>query len=104
MTWEMFAAHPSDARQGRFVTVGPRRFVELHGYTDTDIVPVTVTEAPDGPYYGWMGAEYDHHKADTEPCMIQPHAGMFSMQFPYGPEAEVEAGKGRIVRLTISWR
>jgi hypothetical protein len=32
--------------------------------------------------------------------MIQPHEGMFTVQFPYGPKVEAEAGRGEIVRMS----
>lgn len=58
-------------------------------------VPVLVTEAEDGPYYGWIDKDKD------TPVMIHGSEGLFRMCFAYGPQAEVDRGKGRIVRLNI---
>ena len=87
----MFAGR--DKRNDGFCNLGHARYVEMYGHSE--IVPVTLTEDPNGPYYGWIDAER------TEPTMIQRHEGMFSMQFPYGAEAEANAGRGRIVRLQV---
>lgn len=60
-----------------------------------DVQPVAVAEATDGPYWGWIDTDGDY------PEMIWPRKVLFGMCFPYGPEAEERAGKGRIVRLII---
>jgi hypothetical protein len=39
---------------------------------------------------------------ESDPCMIYPHAGMFEMCFPYGPQVEQERGHGRIVRPAVA--
>lgn len=92
----MFAG--GDDSEGRFLSVGDYRYVEMHGY---DPIPVTVHEDDEGVYFGWIGSKFLHYEAATEPCMIQPRRVLFDMQFPYGPEASAERGQGRIVRLTI---
>ena len=69
-----------------------RRTVREYG---GDPVPVTVIEDAEGDYYGWIATGQD------APVMIQPSPALFSMQFPYGPKAEVEAGRGKIVRLRV---
>lgn len=88
--WRMFGGRGD--RRPEFLNVGSRRYVEFHGRVP---VEVDVIEDPDGPYYGWMDPE------DDEPVMIQPNGGLFSVQFPYGPDAEVVLGRGRILRLRI---
>jgi hypothetical protein len=91
-TWKMHAGR--DPRNGGFRNFGHPRYVEMYG--NAEVIPILLTEDPDGPYYGWIDADR------TEPTMIQQHEGMFSMQFPYGPDAEVKAGRGRVVRLTAA--
>ena len=99
--WPMWAHD----RNGQYQHVGEKRWVEIHGLPDP-VVPVTVTEvaddAPDGTHWGWIWAdrELDH----GQPCMIWAFRGAFDAQFPYGPDAEVKAGKGRVVRLRITGR
>lgn len=96
-TWEMWAglshgvwshAHP-DAR-----------FVKAYG---CDPVRVILTEEPEGEHYGWIrgASEALEREADDHPSLVQPRWSMFTMQFPYGPEAEAERGRGEIVRLRI---
>jgi hypothetical protein len=69
-----------------------RRYAEHYGH---DPVEVLVTIDEEGSFYGWL------KPGDAEPCMIQPWKGLFDMQFPYTPEAEVARGRGRILRLTV---
>lgn len=85
-----------DQHHGGFRNIGHSRYVQAYGHDE--IVPVTVTVDPDGPYWGWIGSG----REETGPTMIQQHEGIFSMQFPYGPAAEEKAGKGRVVRLSIA--
>ena len=67
----MFAAD----RGHEFQHMGGRRYVELCGQTP---VPVVVTEAEDGEYYGWL------HSDREEPSMIWRGRARFTMCFPYG--------------------
>lgn len=98
-SWEMFAGR--DERNGGFRNFGPRPCVEAYG--QCEIVPVEMVEDPEGRYFGWMDfGDGDWHKPDTEPCMIQGHEGIFAMQFPYGPKAEVDRGRGEIVRMSAT--
>lgn len=41
-------------------------------------------------------------EARDEPQMVYPRESLFSMCFPYGVQAEVDAGKGRVVRLAVT--
>lgn len=89
--WAMFAhRYPT----GHFVHVGPEFYVKNHLLNDP-IIPVTVSEEPNGRYWGWIVTGED------TPRMIWPSEVQFKMCFPYGPEAEQERGRGRIVRLKI---
>ena len=90
--WPMFAGNPS---RGVWLNVDTHaRTVQAYGVDDP--VEVTATEDPEGTYYGWIDAD-----SDGAPVMVQPHEGLFSMQFPYGPKAEVDRGRGEIVRLRV---
>ncbi|SIH20189.1 Uncharacterised protein [Mycobacteroides abscessus subsp. abscessus] len=57
---------------------------------------VVVTEDPAGEYLGWLdtGRELD------PPVLIQ-HAKVFGVQFVYGLQAELDAAKGTVVRLSV---
>lgn len=95
--WNLFAHKNKD----RLWHVGEKRWVELHGLSNP-IVPVKVTvigegQGPKECYYGWQ----DVGKYDKPPSMIWPHWVTFTICFLYGPQAEVERGKGRIVQLKI---
>lgn len=83
-----------DEHNGGYKNFGHPRYVQAYGHDE--VVPVTLTETADGPYYGWLRADGD------EPCMIQQREKLFDMQFPYGVDAEVKAGKGRVVRLAVA--
>lgn len=80
-----------------FTEPGHRRFAEAFGGPP---VRVLVRECEDGPYWGWINAEPGPY-IPSYPTMIYGHRGLFRMCFPYNPEPEVAAGKGRIVRLSI---
>jgi hypothetical protein len=91
-------------RKGQYQNIGDKRWVELHGLPDP-VVPVTVAEvaadAADGTHWGWIWAA---DRGSGRPVMIWAFRGAFDVQFPYGPDAEAEAGKGRVVRLRITRR
>lgn len=98
MTWKMFG---HDVRNRYFHVGKTERFVKCFG--DDPIVPVTVSILTEGrheddAYYGWQDAgEYD-----KPPEMIWPHWKSFNICFTYGAKAEMDRGKGRIVKLQIS--
>jgi hypothetical protein len=100
-SWRMFAGRLANPVSGReFMNFGSERTVRFCGCTP---VPVELTEDPDGTYWGWIRAASDGilpRKYTGVPEMIQPHEGMFSMQFPYGPQAEAERGRGEVVRMS----
>lgn len=91
--WEMFAGF--NAKFGTFEHIGERFYTKLYGHDDP--IAVIVTEDVSGSYWGWI----DQKSPDGPPEMIQSRKGFFDMQFTYGPEAEVERGRGRIVQLRI---
>lgn len=91
--WDMFAGMWTDIKECFLVVEQSPKSVVMHG--DPSPRPVVAIEDPDGRYYGWLETGSDLL------TMVQPHAGMFEMQFPYGARAEVERGKGEIVRLKI---
>lgn len=97
--WRMFAHQQGDA----LTNVGPRFYVELHGLpypiVEVEVRRVSDEKADDqgaATHWGWLAS------GEAEPSMMWPWWGAFSMCFPYGPKAEVEAGNGEIVRLHIS--
>jgi hypothetical protein len=105
MIWDMWAHD----RNGEYQHPGEKWWVEFHGLRDP-VVPVTVAEvapdSPDGTHWGWvdMRPVSGSEVRDGVPCMIWAFRGAFDAQFPYGPDAEAEAGHGRVVRLRITPR
>lgn len=95
--WRMFA----HSRKGSYEHLGEQWWVEIHGMPDP-IVEVEVREvaagSPDGTHWGWIDAD---GRDGGKPIMIWAFRGAFDAQFPYGPAAEVERGKGRVVRLAV---
>jgi hypothetical protein len=67
----------------------------LYADGSEQVARVKVREAEDGTYYGWQDTGYT-----GLPEMIWPRRILFEMCFPYGPDAEVKRGRGRIVRMT----
>lgn len=57
-----------------------------------EVVLVRLVEDEEGEYCGWRYA------GDKKICLVQ-RAALFAMQFPYGPQAEADAGRGEIIRL-----
>lgn len=88
--WSMWA---SVRPNGAFYEPGHRRYAQE--FSREPVVPVIVTEREDGQYWGWLASDRD------TPTMIHGHAAAFRMCFPYGPQAEVDRGHGRILRLVI---
>ncbi len=90
--WTMFAGVIRDKEV--FVNMATdARHALHHGHNPP--IEVIVKEDEAGEYFGWM------RPSDTEPVMIQPHRGMFEMQFPWGSKAEQEAGNGKVLKLTV---
>lgn len=89
--WLMWAL----CRDGRFCYAGHRRYAQAYARPDETPVRVFVHAKVDGGYFGWLPA------AEIVPRFIFDHWGLFSMCFPYGPRAEEEHGKGRIMRLSV---
>jgi hypothetical protein len=101
-TWRMFAGRVNNPKVGRdFMNFGDERTVRMYG---VEPVEVELAEDPDGDYFGWIHADRPGErfapKCTGEVVMVQPHRGMFTMQFAYGPEAEAELGRGEIVRMS----
>lgn len=97
-TWVMWAQkQQAPVCDREYFHFGEERWVR--GCFGGNVVQVQLTEDPDGPYWGWL---YLNRPGREDPTMVQPHKGMFTMQFPYGPEVEEKAGKGRTVRLTVT--
>ena len=102
--WSAYAHQYDDLPDGReflHVDTHPRT---VAAYGPDPVVPVVLVEDPDGMYWGWIWADRTGlfvPRYTGEVIMIQPTWGIFSMQFPYGPEAEADRGHGEIVRLSI---
>lgn len=75
-----------------------RRSTAMYGVEPVLELDARIVEDADpaATHWGWLPA------GKVEPIMIYPVRALFSMCFPYGPKAEVEAGKGRIVRLAVT--
>ena len=89
--WKMWAHFYKNL----FRHCGSKRYVEIH-HIDEPIVPVVLTESPTGRYWGWL----ENDGKDT-PTMIWPSKMQVEMCFPYGPKAESDRGRGRLIQLDI---
>lgn len=94
--WVMYAqrqAHPL-VESREWFHFGDRQWVEM--CFGGDVQAVRLVEDPAGLYWGWL------ETGAAGLAMVQPHLGMFRMQFAYGVRAEIEAGRGRAVRLSAT--
>jgi hypothetical protein len=73
---------------------GEKWWVEMHGLEEP-IVEVEITENPNGQYYGWL------ETGKTIPELIMPNVHCFNVCFAYGPQADVDAGQGIIMRFDV---
>ena len=79
--------------------LGPRPYVEAHGLRDPIVevdVALVAADDPVATHWGWLKT------GQTEPSMIWPNLPCYQTCFPYGPDAEEKAGKGRTVRLAVT--
>ncbi len=74
----------------------PRQTLMCLGREPTDILKLDIQETPDGPYWGWQNT------GETKFCMIFSRELLLETCFPYGTKAEIERGKGRVVRLSVT--
>jgi len=93
--WKMFA-HDDN---GMLTNVGSRWYVKAHGL-GCPIVAVLVEQVPtddeSGTHWAWLDSD------ETSPSMIWPFREALEMCFPYGSKAEVDHGRGIVVRLRLS--
>lgn len=93
-SWKMWA---HDYGEHGFNHASPdKKWVEIHGLSEP-VVPVEVYEDKEGTMLGWLD------KNDDYPTMIW-HKKIFEICFPYGSAAEVAAGKGVVLQLSIRRR
>jgi hypothetical protein len=90
-SWRMWAVRKDRGLEAP----GHRRYAAAHAQPGEPVIPVVVTEDTDGDFYGWVPT------GETVPRMIYGHRIPFNMCFPYGVQAEVNAGHGRVARLTV---
>jgi hypothetical protein len=90
-SWLMWAVR----KERGYTNPGHRRTASAYAQPGEPVEQVIVTETEDGSYYGWL------RTGESVPTMIYDHRIPFNMCFPYGVQAEVKAGNGRVVRLTV---
>lgn len=100
-SWRMHAGRADERSQRhyQFEHFGDPQYVLAYGHAEA--VEVEVVEDPDGAYWGWVDAN-PRYSPNGRPEMIWGWKAAFNMQFTFGPDAEVEAGRGQVVRLSVS--
>ena len=97
--WKMYTLIDKDNSGNEFfLHTGDKGYVQLYKREYSDNLPmvaVVVKEDKKGEYYGWID------KGRTDPEMIWQGKNLFEICFAYGSNAEVEAGRGEVVRLKI---
>jgi len=72
--------------------------VQAYGTSAGDVAALSLREARHGedtPYFGWLSYE------DRRFSMVYPALCLTRMCFAYGPEAEEDRGRGRLVNLVV---
>ena len=70
---------------------------EMAGHGDGEPAEaVELVADPEGDYLGWLSVR----EGNSVPVMVKLRS-LFSMQFTYGVQAEVDAGRGLAVGLTL---
>lgn len=87
LMWLKYAHQRSEL----YLHVGEAWWVSLHG--PGQVHEVTVTEDPEGGYFGWRGAD---KPKDSFPLFIWPSRAQVEMCFPYNVPAS------EIVRMRIT--
>lgn len=86
-------------RAGRYTSVWgcyDTRFPQMYGGEHTAMQAVEVPAGePEGPYWAWEDAE-DGAWSITQPSQMQ-----LETCFPYGTQAEVDRGRGRVVNFVL---
>jgi hypothetical protein len=95
MSWEMFGYPKGD---GEWLVISDYRTVRMHGCAEP--VPVEVIQSPNGNYLGWLDDREGSPRNTGVPEMIT-HKSLFNVNFAYGYQAEVDAGRGRAIPLVI---
>lgn len=93
--WEAYA----NLIRGQYRHVGSKAWVAMH-YCGA-VHPVTVTEDPEGGYWGWRWAD---SAPNSLPTMIQPSKLLLNIYLPMGVDGAAATERGQIVRLTITPR
>lgn len=98
--WRLFAGLVRPPREAAFYSdfYPEAGLVALCGH---DPIAVTLTEDPAGAYLGWLDAPDRPGGGSPDEVALVQIADLFDMQFPYGVKAEVERGKGTVVRLRV---
>ena len=80
-----------------FIDIYPS-VMQVRMCTDGEVFEVDVeeaTEVNDGSYWGWRDP-------DDSICMIYPEFFLMNICFPDGAKAEEMAGRGRIIRVSVT--
>lgn len=84
-------------RDGMFYNIFPSILqVQMCGYEPDEIWILNFKEDDKGEYWSFQDTGEDTFH------LIFPHKVLFDVCFAYGVDAEVEAGRGRIVHLKIT--
>ena len=83
-----------------------RRLIELCGYAPENVHAVELAEAKPGQkpeYWGWEDSDKPRpdYKGNWAGAMIWASEAQMRMCFPYGLEAAIEHGHGRMLRLIV---
>ena len=92
MRFKQFASKKKDAFYDIY---GDVYLVKMCGITEEEIWVIELEEHDDGPYYGWQDT------GEEKVGLIYPNKILFGICFAYGVEAEVSAGRGKVIRMNV---
>lgn len=99
--WDYFAGRPdADAittpkGEEQYIHFSQwREALAFSGVAGKDILTVSLIEDAEGEYLGWI-------EAGEDVVSMVALDRIFSIQFPYGVDAAVAAGDGKVVRLSV---
>lgn len=97
--WNVFAGRREGPEGPEFCDFYPdEQMVRMYGHRE--VHEVTLVEDRDGDLLGWLDADQARNPGIE---MVQHHK-VFEVQFAYGSRAEVEEGRGEVVRLRAEAR
>lgn len=90
--WDAFAEETGDPKSPFLTICDWEQVLDMSGVPESKRVSIKLIEDQGGDLLGWI-------YAGTENVVMVQHKRVFSIQFAYGVDAEIERGNGQAVAL-----